>query len=271
MDIKTFTNESGIYSIKNIENGKIYIGSTVNFRQRITTHLTTLRRNIHKNKKLQNSWNKHGELSFEITVIETVRDKSSLLTREQYWIDKCCSVEHGYNINPLACSSRGRPYTDEHKAKTSAATKACWKNQEYKDRISISRKLMWESTEHREKIAKNRTLISKTSEYKAKIGAASKALWKNPEYRNNLIQKRILLWESPEYREKIAEKRAIFMSSPSYKEGHSNRQKVIGLYSRISGFPYRTAKYLDAMKYLLDRDLIDDQGRIKEMQQLQDK
>ncbi|QIW88501.1 hypothetical protein [Pseudanabaena phage PA-SR01] len=46
---------SGIYQIINKENGKIYIGSTLNFKMRFRGHKSELRRGIHGNAHLQNS------------------------------------------------------------------------------------------------------------------------------------------------------------------------------------------------------------------------
>lgn len=49
----------GVYCIKNIKNNKLYIGSTtVQFVKRLNLHVWELNSNKHKNKYLQNSWNK---------------------------------------------------------------------------------------------------------------------------------------------------------------------------------------------------------------------
>ena len=57
-------NNTGIYCIKNLENGKIYIGKSVNIKNRWISHRNTLKNNKHDNSYLQNSWNKYGESSF---------------------------------------------------------------------------------------------------------------------------------------------------------------------------------------------------------------
>lgn len=63
-------NNSGIYKIQNICNGKFYIGSTKNLQHRKTNHFAELRRNNHGNKILQNSFNKYKEESFVFEVLE---------------------------------------------------------------------------------------------------------------------------------------------------------------------------------------------------------
>ena len=55
----------GIYCIKNIISGKMYIGSSINIECRWKQHRYQLNTNRHKNHYLQHSWNNHGEGSFE--------------------------------------------------------------------------------------------------------------------------------------------------------------------------------------------------------------
>jgi group I intron endonuclease len=73
--------ESGIYKIENLVNGKCYVGSAVNFKSRWSLHLSALRRNKHKNAKLQASWNVHGEECFRFVRVETVVDHAQLIQR----------------------------------------------------------------------------------------------------------------------------------------------------------------------------------------------
>lgn len=79
---------SGIYCIRNTENGKIYIGSSVDCEQRFRYHLSGLRGNYHDNSKLNNAWNKYGEKNFELFVAEEVKDLNFLRAREQCWINR---------------------------------------------------------------------------------------------------------------------------------------------------------------------------------------
>ena len=73
---------SGIYKIVNKINGKIYIGSSVNMKQRWQSHKYHLRRGVHHNPYLQNSWNKYGEDSFEHVVLFEC-EKNILTIEEQ--------------------------------------------------------------------------------------------------------------------------------------------------------------------------------------------
>ncbi|MGH2510529.1 MAG: GIY-YIG nuclease family protein [Ktedonobacteraceae bacterium] len=51
---------SGIYRITCAVNGKIYIGSAVNIRNRWLQHHNELRHKKHPNQKMQNAWDKYG-------------------------------------------------------------------------------------------------------------------------------------------------------------------------------------------------------------------
>jgi group I intron endonuclease len=96
---------SGVYQIRCIPTGKIYIGSAVNLRSRFSQHLGSLQRDNHRNKYLQLAWNKYGKEAFEFSVLEFV-SRSELLCAEQTWIDKtgCTNRKIGFNIYHIAGS-----------------------------------------------------------------------------------------------------------------------------------------------------------------------
>jgi group I intron endonuclease len=60
---------SGIYEIKNTENGKRYIGSSKELETRILNHLWGLNKERHCNDHLQNAWDKYGEEAFEFNIL----------------------------------------------------------------------------------------------------------------------------------------------------------------------------------------------------------
>lgn len=95
----------GIYKITDVLGNKVYIGSTVNFKQRKIQHFYTLKTNKHANKKLQNFYNKYGIESLEFSVVEYCNNELDLLLeREQYWID---TLKPEFNIAVKAGSSLG--------------------------------------------------------------------------------------------------------------------------------------------------------------------
>lgn len=113
----------GIYQIRNIANGKLYVGSSHNIDVRFYTHKERLRKGRHHSIKLQRAWNKWGEESFEFSVIEAVHDTAFLLIREQYWMDLLKVAKEGYNILPKAGTTLGVKRRPETIAKMSESNK----------------------------------------------------------------------------------------------------------------------------------------------------
>lgn len=118
---------SGVYAITHIESGKRYIGSSHNMHRRLTRHKSDLLRGSHPNVKLQRAYLKYGIHAFTFTPI-IVCAKHDLILFEQRAIDRFDSAANGYNIRPVAESSRGHTfkrgkYTAEHRAKISLAKK----------------------------------------------------------------------------------------------------------------------------------------------------
>lgn len=106
----------GIYFIFNNITNNIYVGSAVCLGQRIKNHRNSLRNNKHRNKYLQNAFNKYGEENFEIRPVEILYNKKMLIEREQHHIDIQKKIfKHEYNINPIAGSALGYHHTEETK------------------------------------------------------------------------------------------------------------------------------------------------------------
>lgn len=90
---------SGIYSILNKINGKIYVGQSVNPSKRGTDHRCKLNNNTHINPHLQKAWNKYGESAFEFNILEYCSEED-LNDNESWWVDYFNSTDRdeGYNI-----------------------------------------------------------------------------------------------------------------------------------------------------------------------------
>lgn len=94
---------SGIYKITNIENNKVYIGSSKDIYQRWTRHRSDLSKNKHHSIHLQRAWNKFGENKFIFEILEECPD-TILFEKEQEWYNhfKCWNDEFGYNCSKVA-------------------------------------------------------------------------------------------------------------------------------------------------------------------------
>lgn len=178
----------GIYLIRNIVNGKVYIGSAINIYKRKLEHFYRLRLDKHENQKLQYSWNKHGEDAFEHKVL-ILCDIESLIHYEQCVIDlyqRRIGTQNLYNINLTAGSRLGIKHSEETKRKISAAKQNV--SLETRQKISEANKgnKYWlgrkHSIEARKKMSKSkkgkpspRKGVTLSDETKAKISANSVA------------------------------------------------------------------------------------------------
>ena len=160
-----------VYQIRNVENGKVYIGSSKNFEQRKGQHLQRLRLGGHHSPALQNAWNVHGEATFVFEVLEPCTEEA-LCQVEQRWIDCTDSYRAGYNGRPIAESNRGQVISAVTRDKISVALKGRPKpegfggviadrnrqrvlSDETKAKISTAHKGKKLSEEHRAKVVKN--------------------------------------------------------------------------------------------------------------------
>lgn len=115
-----------IYCISCETNNKIYIGSTTRSpSKRKSEHFYKLRKGIHPNKHLQNSWDKYGNDSFSFEVIEECK-KEECFNREKHYVEKtkCYKKDLGFNkSNIVDAPNRGRVMSEEQKLKISKSLK----------------------------------------------------------------------------------------------------------------------------------------------------
>lgn len=129
----------GVYQIRNRVNGKLYIGSSANLKDRLKDHLGYLTRNKHSNPKLQHSFNKYGVDNFIFEIIEFCK-KDEQFILEQYWIDYFIG-ENCFNINPVAsnppnCKGKKFIRSKEHCKHLSDALKIKCQDPEFRKKMS---------------------------------------------------------------------------------------------------------------------------------------
>lgn len=131
--------EKVIYEIKNLVNGKRYIGSTIHKKKRWGKHRRLLDQGNHTNIHLQRAFNRYGEESFEFSVIEEVDEEEGLRDREQFYIDywNYYASEKLYNeALDAEAPMRGQELTDEHKKKIGKALRGKELSEEHKKELS---------------------------------------------------------------------------------------------------------------------------------------
>jgi group I intron endonuclease len=96
---------AGVFQIKNMGNGKVLLGSSLNLEGPLNKHKFMLKTGSHKNKALLEDWKQYGEDQFSFDILEVVNVKEDLnfnlkdeLTLlEQIWLEKLSPMENGYN------------------------------------------------------------------------------------------------------------------------------------------------------------------------------
>lgn len=108
---------TGVYRIRNLTNGKCYIGHTARptgFERRWSEHQRELSGGRHKNLHLQRAWDKDGAPAFVFEVLETC-PPADCVNREQHYLDillfaSCDDARFrqlGYNIRRVGESNLG--------------------------------------------------------------------------------------------------------------------------------------------------------------------
>jgi hypothetical protein len=95
----------GIYQIRNILNGKIFVGSSINLQGIINRHRFQLKAGLHMNKTLQRDFLEIGAANFAFEVLDTLQPKEAgkgdyaeeLKMLEELWRERLRpALEKGY-------------------------------------------------------------------------------------------------------------------------------------------------------------------------------
>ena len=174
------TKQSGIYAIINTQNGKMYIGSAVNFGTRWRRHRYELVRGIHHSVVLQRAWDKYGEsaLRFEALLLCA---REHLLFYEQRCLD---GFNPAYNIAPTAGSSLGIVRSEEFRLKMLGNQRFAGikHTPETKALISTANTGRVRTATVREAMSLARTGKPQSPELVAKRAAANKGKKRSPEF-----------------------------------------------------------------------------------------
>jgi len=99
---------AGVYQVKNLANGKVLLGSSLNLEGPLNRHKFMLKIGSHTNKALQKDWNEFSPEQFAFEILEEVQLKEDpnfnlkdeLTLLEMIWLEKLQPFgERGYNLN----------------------------------------------------------------------------------------------------------------------------------------------------------------------------
>lgn len=103
---KLVRTRSGVYQIRNLVNGKVFIGTAQNIPGILNSNRFQLNCGNHRSKSLQAEWKKFGAESFAFETLDELKFKEDmpsdikdeLAVLEKLWLDKLKPYgEKGYN------------------------------------------------------------------------------------------------------------------------------------------------------------------------------
>ncbi|HLZ16552.1 MAG TPA: GIY-YIG nuclease family protein [Cyclobacteriaceae bacterium] len=128
---------SGIYRLYWLNCKYYYFGQSGNLTRRKNDHIASLVRGAHRNKKIQDVYDKYGTPVFEILElcpIDQLDEKEQLLINAHFGNKLCC------NYRPDVKTMRGYQHTDETKLRLRNAMSGRFVSQETRIRHSIAYK-----------------------------------------------------------------------------------------------------------------------------------
>lgn len=156
-----FPKVAGIYKFRCKENDKVYIGKSVNIKNRIAGHYYTSRK-TKGNYYFENALVKYGWESFDIEILELFEnfdrndeaDKTMIFEREAYYISKfdAFNQDKGYNICKFSTDRTGIPVSDITKKKIGDANRGRFVSNETREKLRISHMGKVPSEETRKKM-----------------------------------------------------------------------------------------------------------------------
>lgn len=184
----------GVYRIRNVQNGRVYIGSSKTLEKRLKDHRKFLGKGTHSNRYLQHDWNKCGKDAFVFEVVERTTESSQQFVLEQHWLDQVYDHQnqcYNFRANALqdvrSCHSKTPIQTNEKQSQT---WKKLWANSEFHEaqrlRMIASRTPGWR--DNLSSGQKKRWAEDKTNQRQA-VSERAKKLWQDPEFRSKASAK----------------------------------------------------------------------------------
>lgn len=216
-----------IYKITNKENGKFYIGSTINIDERKERHFEDLELERHHCLHLQRAYNKYGKDAFDVSYKEFEFDEEKdLRLLEERYINYCWNSGKLYNVSKKGGGGdliSYHPKNKEIRELRSKLMKERYANMSDEERLRRAENIKGE---------KNPNYGHKWSEeLRKKVSDKAKEYWKTHEsYMKGKTFEEVFGEEkSKEMRKKISEKasKRIGDKNPFFGKTHSDKTKEL--------------------------------------------
>ena len=168
MKVKNCDKEKcGIYLIRNLINGKVYIGKSINIYKRIIAHICSL---TAKGKKEENphfiaAWHKYGKNAFEYVVLEECLF-NELSQKELFWMQKYNSINSNTGYNKRLDSEGGMIPHDETRIKLKKALHKRFLDPDERKKVSDKSKAFWKNNPDKKELMRLNVKLTKQQKYK---------------------------------------------------------------------------------------------------------
>ena len=174
---------SGIYTIENTIDCKLYVGYTKDFHKRRRCHWSELERGVHANDHLQRAVNLYGIDKFKFEILEEWSE-DMLVCMEHWW---CMMLnvhndKYGYNINITHPHKKYASMSEQAKRRSSEKQKGREFTQEHKDRIREKRKSQVITEQHKQRTRQTilgRKDTDEVRRYKSEVEKSGKQQYVN--------------------------------------------------------------------------------------------
>ena len=216
-----------IYKITNKENGKFYIGSTIDMTKRKREHFRQLKKGEHHCFHLQRAYEKYGKESFELTYKEIeVDNEDKLRLLEERYINYCWKSGKLYNVSKKGCGGdliSYHPKNKEFRELQSKISKERYANLSDEEKVAFSERMKGE---------KNPNYGHRWSkELRERVSKHFKEYWQTHEsyIKGKTFEEAFGEEKSKELRKKISENasKRIGEKNPFYGRHHSEKTKEI--------------------------------------------
>lgn len=105
---------SGIFQIRNVISGRIFVASALNLAAAQNRHRFQLEHGSHPNRRLQKEWTEQGPDAFIFEILDEIRPddpdrdhSADLAFAEEFWLDQLKPYgDKGYNDLPISSTER---------------------------------------------------------------------------------------------------------------------------------------------------------------------
>lgn len=182
----------GIYLIKNLTNGRGYVGSSSNIAKRLSEHKRLLGLGQHYNIRLQRAWVKYGPDQFVFDILEPIPDLAQLLDAEDRHIKALGKLAYNFreaakgrqfhsaeSRAKISASKKGKPKSPEHVAKMAASKRGSKASDATRQKMRDSHMGHGVSIITRDRIRASKMGKRTSDETKEKIRQANARCWAN--------------------------------------------------------------------------------------------